>query len=116
MRWYTEVKERCLQQMWSVACTILGTGTPVILELGLVQRQLREAFYARLAPHDYALDVIVLEVPETVRWQRVQQRNTSTDGSRKMLVNEETFALASAAWEAPDEEEIAARSIQLLPN
>jgi predicted kinase len=45
--WYLERKDRCTEVIWNAAQRIVAAGTDVVLELGLVQRQSREAFYKR---------------------------------------------------------------------
>ena len=114
MQWYSERKQRCLDQIWQLASEILATGNSVVLELGLVQRALRDAFYAQVDITDHRLCVYWLDVPESVRWQRVQQRNTDQSSTYKMTVTEEIFAMANSAWEAPDELECEQRAITLV--
>ncbi len=109
--WYMERKERCLQQIWQVACSILDTGSDVILELGLVQRAAREAFYALVDANDYPLEVTVLQVPIEVRRERVRRRNEERGSTYRMTVTDEVFQMADAAWQPPDEQEVTARRV-----
>ena len=114
MDWYAERKDRCIEQIWRVAQCVLDAGQDIVLELGLVQRVLREAVYARAELIDHELSVHVLDAPESIRWQRVQQRNEAADGTFKMVVPKEIFDVATGAWEAPDEDECVARNIKLV--
>lgn len=114
MPWYLECKRRCLEQIWRVTSELVESGTSAVLELGLVARNDRQAFYDRVDSAGYALDVHVLETPEAVRRQRVRARNQSGGGTFKMHVSDEIFELANRAWEAPDDREIEERGIRLV--
>jgi predicted kinase len=112
--WYLERKRRCIEQIWSVASEILGSGTDAVLELGLVGRADRAAFYERVDDLDYELVVYVLETPEETRRQRVRERNREKGDSFKMEVSDEIFELANRAWEAPSETECRERRIRFV--
>lgn len=114
MAWYAERKERCIAQIWLVAEMVLQTTSTVILELGLVQRAAREDFYRRVDGTDHKLQVHWLDVPETVRHERVRKRNTEQGSTFQMEVSDEVFALANSAWESPDEQELQARNITVI--
>ena len=103
--WYAERKDRCIDQIWQVACDILDTGTDVILELGLVQQAAREAFYDRSAGNHHKLTVYLVDAPVETRKSRVMERNQSQGSTYRMTVSEEMFALADQAWEAPSDRE-----------
>jgi predicted kinase len=112
--WYQECKRRCLEQIWRLTVELIEAGTSVVLELGLVARHDRGAFYERVDAAEYALDVHVLQTPEAVRRQRVRERNQRGDGTFKMHVPDEIFELANRAWEAPDDREIEDRGIRFV--
>jgi len=112
--WYVERKRRCIEQIWHVACDMIDTGTNVVLELGLVQRQDRSDFYARVDASGTTLKVYVLDAPEHVRRQRVHTRNVEKGSTFKMEVSDEIFALANRMWEEPDDSEAAERDIEFV--
>ena len=114
MAWYSERKQRCIEQIWYVAQDLLDTGSDVILEMGLIFRQDREDFYARVDALDVPLKVYVLDAPKEVRRERVQRRNEEQSGTFKMVVPDEIFEFSSNAWQEPDEEECAARDIRFI--
>lgn len=114
MTWYLERKHRCIQQIWNVVTEILRSGTDVVLELGLVGRADRVAFYERADAADCELVVYLLDTPEDTRRQRVRERNRQKGESFKMEVSDEIFELANGAWEAPDEIECRERRIRLV--
>jgi len=109
--WYGERKARCTEQIWRVACAVLDAGSDVVLELGLVGRPEREAFYRRVDGTDHPLRVYLLEPPRSVRQERVRQRNAERSGTFRMEVSEEIFDLADRAWQSPDAAERAARRV-----
>jgi predicted kinase len=114
MQWYLERKDRCLAQIWGVAAEIIESGSDCVLELGLVGRGDRAAFYQRVDTADYKLAVYVMDVPEEIRRQRVRDRNRQQSGSFKMTVPDEIFEIANRAWEPPDEAECEARQIRIM--
>ncbi len=106
MQWYSDRKARCLEQIWKVAERLLTVSDGVILELGLVQRADRAAFYQRIDECGHELIVHLLDVPEETRRARVRQRNQNREGTFKMEVTDEIFELANAAWQPPDTVEV----------
>ncbi len=114
MQWYAERKGRCLEQIWLVTSELLDSGTDVVLELGLVQRDDRAEFYSRVDVADYELAVYLLDTPEAVRRQRVRARNQSQGATFKMEVSDEIFEIANRAWQPPDETELRERKIRSI--
>ena len=114
MAWYAERKDRCIDQIWLVACEILESGADVILELGLVQHAARQAFYHRAAGSEHKLSVTVVDAPFEVRRNRVLERNESQGSTYRMTVSEEIFNLANSAWEAPTNQECRDMDITLI--
>jgi len=109
--WYLERKDRCIDQIWALATEVLDLELDVILELGLVQRAAREAFYERVETEGRELCVHVLDAPREVRRARVRKRNAERGETFAMEVNDAAFEQASDAWEAPDDDEIELRRI-----
>lgn len=107
MEWYIARTQRCLAQLWKISESVLGAGTDVVLEIGLIQRSEREAFYARMGPWARHLVLYVLDAPYEVRRERVQQRNACKGETFSMEVPPHIFELASALWEPPSEQECA---------
>jgi predicted kinase len=100
MSWYLERRERCRGLLWDVGLGALRCGIDVFLELGLVQRVEREAYYERARTEDLALAVHVLDAPRAIRRERVMNRNRSP-GAHTQMVPLEFFERASDAWEPP---------------
>ena len=61
MQWYSERKERCIEQIWKLTRNLLACKIGAVLELGLIRRSLREDFYRRIDDTGYPLSVYVLE-------------------------------------------------------
>ncbi|NJA04578.1 ATP-binding protein [Methylococcaceae bacterium WWC4] len=103
--WYLERKDRVLNLIWKHAGALLASGIDVVLELGLIQRADRQAFYRRIVENGFDLRVFVLSTPENIRRRRVQQRNVERGATFFMVVSGEVFDLANRLWEPPDERE-----------
>jgi predicted kinase len=104
--WYVERKSRLLELIWSHSQEILASGTNVILELGLIQRAGRLAFYRRAIDAGVDLQVHVLDAPRELRRERVKRRNTEKGETFSMVVPDQVFEMASDLWEAPDDAEL----------
>jgi predicted kinase len=110
--WYAERAARCVDQIWSVATAVVDSGASVVLELGLLSRAERRAFYARA--DGYPLTVHVLDAPREVRRRRVEERNRSRGATFSMVVPSVVFELASDLWEPPDALECEGRDVRFV--
>lgn len=111
MAWYLERRERVRELLWDTTLEILAANTDVFLELGLVARTEREAFYEKARDEDLSVTVYCVDAPRDVRRQRVAQRNGS-DEKHVQVVPMEFFELASDAWEPPSDAE--RRSVSMV--
>jgi predicted kinase len=109
--WYTDRKERCIDVIWAVARSLVVAQTDAILELGLIQRLGREAFYQRVDAEALDLAVYILDAPRDVRRERVRQRNRAQGRTFSMVVPDHIFDVADRSWEPPDELECRERRI-----
>ena len=114
LAWYGERKNRCLEQIWKVARAIVASDRDVILEIGLLTRAERAAFYQRADEAGIQVGVTVLDVPREVRRERVRRRNQERGATFRMEVPDAFFELASDRWEAPDPVEIEERHVQFV--
>ena len=101
--WYLERKDRLLELIWSHSRRILGSGTDVILELGLVRRQQRLEVCQRIRADGFDLILHVLDEPREIRRERVRLRNIEKGPTFSMVVPDPVFEMASDLWEAPDD-------------
>lgn len=112
--WYVERAARCVDQIWIVARAALALGIDVVLEIGLLARVQREAFYRRVeetAP-GARLTVHVLDADRDVRRARVARRNEERGPTFAMEVPPDVFELASDLWEPPGDDEAAGRDLR----
>ena len=111
MPWYIERKARLLDHIWNHAQALLACGLPPVLELGLVQRHSREAFYTRAREAHVELALYLLVACRETRRERVMRRNVEKGPTFSMVVSAPLFEMASDLWEEPDELEIAEHRI-----
>ena len=109
--WYIERRDRVLDQIWEVAQQALALGTPVVLEIGLIQAAERAAFYGRVDAVAAELSVYVIDAPRDVRRRRVMRRNEEKGRTYAVDVPLPFFELASDLWQPPDEMERAERRV-----
>ncbi len=112
--WYAERAERCIDQIWKLARQLIARGEDVLLELGLLRREERERFYARVNEAGLPLTVYVLDAAREVRRARVLERNREQGETFSMLVPPEIFELASDLWQAPEPDECRQRDVRFL--
>lgn len=114
VEWYAERAARSVQQIALVAREIVAAGTDAVLELGLLRRSEREAFYASLREAGVGLTVHVLDAPRDVRRERVLLRNQRRGVTFSMEVPLDVFELASDLWEPIDPDEQAAFDLHVV--
>ena len=102
--WYLERRDRCRALLWDTALSVPGSGTDVYLEIGLLGRMEREAFYEQVRNQDVELIVYLVDAPRELRRERVLLRNQSP-GPFTQIVPPAFFERASDAWEPPNESE-----------
>ena len=115
MAWYIARTQRCLSQIWKTAEAVLRAGTDVVLEIGLIQQQERDAFYTRMGHWADAMTVYVLDTPRELRRARVNQRNAERGETFSMVVPPHIFELASDLWQPPGDVECAERTVVFVP-
>lgn len=114
VEWYRARATRCVDQIFGLAREIAGTGTDVVLEIGLLERRQREAFYARAEGAGLELKGYVLDAPRSVRRKRVMARNRVRGETFSMVVPPEFFELASNAWEPLELSETTGRDLLFI--
>jgi predicted kinase len=114
IEWYVERAGRCSARIWSLARSLLETGTSVILEIGLLQRRERERFYQRFADAGVKVTIHVIEAAREVRRERVLSRNRERGITFAMHVPLEIFELASDRWEPLEPEECQGRDVRFI--
>jgi predicted kinase len=112
LEWYVERRDRCIEQLWQLTKQLIGVGTNVVLEIGLIQQREREEFYARVDQERMGLTVYVIDAPRELRRERVQRRNEEQGETFSMEVPPYFFELASDMWEPPQEDECLERDVR----
>jgi predicted kinase len=112
IEWYVERRDRCLELIWKTAVSVLDLGVNVVLEIGLIQRSERTAFYDRVDAAGYPLTVYVLDLPRDVRRERVARRNVEQGETFSTVVPPHFFELASDLWQPPDDIECEGRDVR----
>lgn len=104
--WYMERKDRLLALILNQARDILATNKDVALELGLIQREPRQALLRQIQQEGICFTVHVLDAPLDIRRERVRRRNAEKGATFSMVVPDHIFEMASAMWEPPDDLEL----------
>ncbi|MBH9579101.1 AAA family ATPase [Inhella proteolytica] len=112
--WYVSRKDRLLDLIWIHSQAILTSGSDVILELGLIQRQPRMDFCRKVMGSGFGLLMYELDAPREERWARVQRRNSEKGSTFSMVVPAQIFELASNMWEPSDSLEREEYEIELV--
>ncbi|MCA9516180.1 MAG: ATP-binding protein [Myxococcales bacterium] len=110
--WYMERVERVLARIEQVADDVLDVGKDVVLEVGLIRRAQRDAFFARRDEERHGLVIYELNAPRDIRRERVARRNAERGATWAMEVPPAVFELASDLWEPLADDERAGRDVR----
>jgi len=100
--WYVERTERCIEQIWRLTQQLVGVGTTVVLEIGLIRRDARQSFYGKVDAAALEHVVHVVDADREVRRARVEHRNRERGATFSIEVPPDFFELASDMWQPPD--------------
>lgn len=114
VEWYIERADRCVDQIWKLASRLIGMGSNVVLEIGLIQRRDRLRFYERVDDVGYELTIYVLDLPRDVRRERVLERNRTRGDTFFSDVPLHIFELASDMWQPLDDAECRGRDVRVI--
>jgi predicted kinase len=114
VEWYVERTARCIELIWSLVVDMLALNASVVLEIGLLTRREREAFYDRVDAAAASLTVHVVDAARDVRRRRVQERNLVRGPTFSMAVPPAIFELASDLWEPPEAAECDGRDVRFI--
>jgi predicted kinase len=114
IEWYVARTARCLELIWRLTEELMAVGTSVVLEVGLIQRAAREAFYSRIDAMAYEHTIYVVDADRDVRRARVMRRNAERGETFSVAVPLEFFELASDLWERPDDVEGTGRELRFI--
>ena len=109
--WIMARVKRCEQRIRAMALDVLRTGTPVVLDLGLMKAASRTASRAWAAEHGYALADHFVHAPAAVRAQRVRTRNEARGATFSFEVTPMMFEFMEGLFEPPVGIELAAATV-----
>ena len=111
--WMLERLGRCQALIWSTATAVLGAGTSVVLDLGLMRRADRERIRKIAQEAGLSTQWHFVDAPQEVRRARVAARNETKGETFAREVPPEMFDMIEAIYEAPAPAELegAVRSV-----
>jgi len=104
--WMVERLGRCQALIWSTATAVLGAGTPVVLDLGLMRREHRDRLRKMAAEAGLSTQWHFVDAPQAIRRARVAGRNETQGETFVREVPPEMFEMFEAIYEAPAPEEL----------
>jgi len=106
--WFYDRVQRTCAQMRDTAEQVLQANVPAIFDCGFTDRKERRIFYDWAVALDLAVVLHFLDVPKSVRWKRVQQRNAERGETFAIDVTPQMFDFMETLWQAPDAAEVQA--------
>jgi predicted kinase len=104
--WIMARVRRCEQRIRATALEVLGTGTPVILDMGFMKAADRAAFRAWAIEAGHAVHDHYVHAPAPVRAERVRVRNATRSETFSFEVTPMMFELMERIFEPPDAAEL----------
>ncbi len=103
--------ERVIRQ---TAEGVLSRGLSVVLDLGFTKSDHRKAFtdWAKALSHPCAVHWV--DVPQDIRWARVESRNVEKGETFAMMVTREMFDFMEMEWEAPSNEGLRGNELVII--
>ncbi|MFG1913085.1 AAA family ATPase [Kribbella sp. NPDC048928] len=91
--------------LWGVAARVLELGGNVVLDYGCWSEQERDLFRSRAQALGAAAEIVVLDLPLDVLWERLEQRNAALPAATFSVTREELKEWA-ASFEVPTSVEL----------
>ena len=104
--WMLERLARCNALIWSTATAVLGAGSSVVLDLGLMRRADRERIRQTAQAAGLSLRWHFVDAPQEIRRARVEGRNAAKGETFVREVPPEMFELIESLYEAPTPAEL----------
>jgi len=104
--WMLERLGRCQALIWSTATAVLGVGTSVVLDLGLMRREHRERIGKLAQDAGLSVQWHFVDAPQAVRRARVAGRNETKGETFVHEVSPQMFDMIEAMYEAPTPAEL----------
>ncbi|HVI33653.1 ATP-binding protein [Phenylobacterium sp.] len=104
--WMIQRVARCEAQIWSVAAGVLATGTPVILDIGLMRKADRDRVREIAEAAELPLQFHYVTASAEVRRARVAERNVVRGENFAIEVSPEMFEFVEGVFETPEPSEL----------
>lgn len=104
--WNGDARARVEALQWTLAQRLLRAGSSVIIEWGLWSREDRDVLRRGARDVGAIVELRYLDLPLAVLWDRVRERDMEGRWTGRSITHED-LASWSAAFEAPDAEEMA---------
>ena len=104
--WFYDRVQRNCQQMRNVAEQVIKTGAPVVFDCGFTNRAERTTFADWADAKGYKARLHFIDIPDDVRWSRVEQRNRKQAETFQFEVTRYMFDFINSIWEGPEADEM----------
>lgn len=104
--WMIERVGRCEGQIWATAAGVLATGTPVVLDIGLMRKADRARVREIAEATGLDLQFHFVDAPQAVRRARVLDRNVVRGESFAIEVTPDLFEFIEGVYEPPEPGEL----------
>jgi predicted kinase len=81
-------------------------GIPSIFDLGFQRREHRQEFSSLIKASGFSAKMHVLDIDASVRWERVQSRNSNPGKTFSMEITRDMFDYIEGIWERPSQAEM----------
>ncbi len=89
--WFLERIRRSDTMIQSLVTQLAGVGTPAILDLGFAKRKRREEFYKYARENKIPYQLHFLDIPKSIRRERVHSRNKTKGETFQFEVSDSDF-------------------------
>ncbi len=114
--WFHARVRRCCTQMRDTSEQVIGSGGTVIFDCGFTNLEERQIFYDWADSLGYSMALHFVDVPNSVRWDRVQHRNSERGDTFALEVTREMFDFMNRIWQGPSDAEMHERNGVLIEN
>lgn len=104
--WFVPRVSRCETQMWATALQLGERGIPSILDLGFQRYEHRQRFASLIKEAGFSAKMHVLDIDASVRWERVQSRNSNPGKTFSMEITRGMFDYIEGIWQRPSRAEM----------
>ena len=104
-QWYVDRIARCEQLIKKTTLERAKLKQASLLDLGFTTKKHRAQFIEYFKEHNIPVETHFIDVPQSIRKQRVEERNKSKGDTFVMSVDDSLFNYMESIFEAPAEDE-----------